>query len=837
MSSFSFNSVSLRGVPARLGRGLISTIGSLVVGGSIAAESPRSPEPLKLWYEQPAQVWNEALPIGNGRAGAMVFGGIAQERLQLNESTIWSGALQDARRAGAFRFLPEIRQLYFAGDKGKAEARLRREFLSPPPPGAYQPAADLWLDFFQAGNICGYRRELDLDQAIVRTAFRTDGVEMIREVWASAPHQLLVVRLTSAQAMAFRVRLTRTAGVVRTFAQDDCLTLEGQARHDQSGAGVEFVVKVKLLADSGSIRAESDELRVENAGAATLLVAMASNYDGEDPTSLCNERLARAASVLISALRSAHLADHQALFRRVNLSLGTAPDGFGALPTDTRLAHLRDGRPDPQLSTLFFQYGRYLLIASSRAGGLPANLQGLWNNDLNPPWYGGWHLNINTQMNYWLAESGALPECHEPLFDLIDRLRANGRKTAREVYGCRGFVLSHRTNAWLETDPNRGFTVWPGASAWLAAHLWEHYKFSGNRDFLARQAYPVMREAAEFFLDWLIMDPDTGRLVSGPSTSPENTYLLPDGAYTRLDMGPALDQQLIFELFSNVLAAAKELEIENSFVEATNSARERLARPEIGADGRLLEWSRPYPEREPNHRHLSHLYAVYPGADITPRTTPALAVAAAASLIGRAADVSPADGQSVNLSNIDTVGWSLAWKAGLWARLHNAEAAHITLQALLTHCALPNLTSSHPRKDQPPVFQIDGNLGGAAAVVEMLLQSHAQEIELLPALPDSWSSGSFSGLRARGGHTVSARWADGQLQSATIRSEAGGLCSLRAKVRFQILDDGNIIGSSVPAGADNIAQFDTAAGREYRIQPISSESHLKIRSGANHQYR
>jgi len=788
-----------------------------------------------LWYRQPAAKWAEALPVGNGRLGAMVFGGVERERLQLNESSIWSGRPGDYDRVGAYRHLPEVRRLLFAGKAREADAIVAKEFLGERPLGSYQPLGDLWLDFGAVATRVDYRRELDLTEAVARTSYRVGEVTFRREVFVSAPHQVVVVRLTSDRPgqIGFRARLARNladgtrdapgsipwdpsqlaAATVAVTGVDE-LELRGRVDDGKPTAGVGFVSRVKIRTEGGRVTPVGDALEVTGADAVTLLLVAATDYAGDDPAAACARQLAALAPVEFATLRAGHVADHRRYFDRVALSLGT--DDRRALPTDERLTRLRAGERDPGLAALFFHYGRYLLLGSSRPGGLPANLQGIWNDDLNPPWFGGWHFDINAQMNYWLAETAALSECHEPFFTMIDRLRVNGRKTARDVYGARGFVVAHRTNAWWFTSPVKGLNVWVPGAAWLCQHVWEHYRFTGDRAFLRDRGYPAMREAAEFFLDWLVPDPRTGLLVSGPSISPENNFLQ-NGEPVALAMGPAMDQQIVAELFDHCLAAAAELGIDDAFVRAVAEKRAQLAGPRIGPDGRLLEWLDEVPEREPGHRHMSHLYAVYPGDQITPRATPELAAAARASLAARLA--AGGDGK-VNVSDASNVGWSLAWNAGLWARLRDPARAHETFGALLHRAVFTNLLDGHPRKGRENVFQIDGNLAGAAALVEMLLQSHDGAIDLLPALPAEWSEGSFSGLRARGGSIVDARWSGGRLQMATLRTTTETAQVVRAPEAFTVRVGEREIARSRLEQGGHVVRFSAPAGVTCQIQRL-----------------
>jgi alpha-L-fucosidase 2 len=769
-----------------------------------------------LWYAQPAARWNEALPVGNGRIGAMVFGGVVRERLALNENSVWSGAPWAYDRVGAHRHLPEIRRLLFASQYAEAEALANKELLGERPLEAYQPLGDLHLEFAGHDGAAEYRRELDLDGGVARVSYRVGETKYRREIFVSEPDQILVVRLTCDRPgeLTFAVRLTRSEGAEVAILDDNTIELRGQADRGKPSAGVRFVAQARVILAGGKVSRREGVLRVEAADSVTLLIPMRTDYHGGEPGELAARDLTASSGRPLDQLSERHRREHQRLFKRVRLEL-PVDQALAVLPTDERLRRVRAGGRDEALLASYFHYGRYLLISSSRPspGNLPANLQGIWNEDLNPPWFSGWHLNINLQMNYWPAETANLSECHEPLFALIENLRANGGKTAREVYGARGFVAAHRTTAWWFTSPAKGLTVWPTGLAWLCQHLWEHYRFTLDRVFLSKRAYPLMREAAEFLLDWLVVDPATGRLVSGPSHSPENLFLA-DGNSRRnsLSMGPSMDQQIAAELFDNCLAAARILGLEDEFTREVREKRAQLAVTPIGADGRLLEWATPQQESEPGHRHLSHLYALYPGDYITPRTTPDLADAARKALEFR--ETSTEAARRSGTSAVSEIGWSLAWKAGLWARLADGERAHQNLHALLARATFPNLMDLYPVKDKPGVFQIDGNFGGTAAMVEMLLQSHTGDVLLLPALPAAWRTGSATGLRARGGFTVDQSWRDGVLTGAVIHSAHDGVCTVRSANSFRVGDQ-----RSRSDGGTHLVTFAAKSGARYQISP------------------
>ena len=754
----------------------------------------------ELWYDKWAEDWNEALPVGNGRIGGMVYGNPYYDTISLNEDSVWSGGYRERNNKSALENLKKVRELLFEEKISEAEDIVRDAFCGTPiNQRHYMPLGDFIIDQRGLGDIQNFKRSLDLETAVQSVEFSSNGINYTREVIASYPDNVLAVNIRADKKESINIRI-HIDGRDDYFdnnspvSDDEIFYYGGMGGED----GINFASYIKVIPTSGTVKRWGSYIKVEKCDEITILISCQTSYRYEDYKKEAKNDIERASKLSFDNIKERHIRDYKKYYDRVKLELEDNSEGKSVLPTDERLENIKNGGMDNKLIEFYYNFARYLMIAGSREGTLPLNLQGIWNKDMWPAWGCKFTININTEMNYWPAETAGLSELVTPLFDIIEKMRPNGRVTAREMYDCGGFVCHHNTDLWGDTAPQDLWmpgTQWPMGAAWLCLHIWEHYMFTKDKDFL-KEKYGTIKEASEFFADFLIENKN-GQLVTCPSVSPENTYLTESGQKGSLCIGPSMDSQIIYELFTAVIKASEILGIDFDYAEKLKSMRERLPKPEIGKYGQIKEWAVDYDEVEPGHRHISQLFALYPADMISVRKTPKLADAARATLNRR---LSHGGGHT---------GWSRAWIINLWARLGDGDKVYENIAALLSYSTNKNMFDNHPP------FQIDGNFGGAAGISESLLQSINQEIILLPALPNAWGNGSFENLKARGGFAVSCKWENSEFQEALIVSNCGETCRLVVNTPIKVFCGGEEISCKENDGA---VVFDTCIGKEYEVK-------------------
>jgi alpha-L-fucosidase 2 len=780
-----------------------------------------------LWYKQPAKDWNEALPLGNGRLGAMVFGRADTELIQLNEQTLWTGGPADLNpNPGSVKYLQPVRNALFSDSIAQAVGLLKK--MQGPDTEMYQPLGDITIKQLFNGEVSGYSRDLNISNATSTTKFTVTGVKYTREIFSSAPDQVIIIRLqaSKAKSLSFVVDVRHELNYEKSVTASKELVLKGKARitnderripkpliyEDAANCdGMRFQFRIKAVSPDGIVSNTDSSLIITNATEALLYVSAATSFngyekcpvkDGKDENALAIGYLQKALKKNYQQLLGAHTNDYFRYFNRLIFSLTDQP--APAIPTDQRLADYKTGKADPWLEEMYFQFGRYLLISSSRPGGIPANLQGIWNKEIRPPWRSNYTTNINLQMNYWMAEVCNLKEMTQPLIHHIQRMAKNGTATAKNYYNMRGWAVHHNSDVWAQTNPvgegngDPKWANWSLGSPWLSQHLYEYYRFTTDKKYLRDTAYPLMKSAAEFCLDWLVEK--DGKLLTAPSTSPENVYLHPNGFKGTVTIASAMDMEIIWDLFTNIIEAADILDIDKDFAGLLKEKRNKLNPLKIGKKGNLVEWYDDWDDEDPEHRHVSHLFGLHPGRQISPLIDATYAAA------GR---------KTLEVRGDGGTGWSKAWKINFWGRLLDGDHAYKMYQELLKTSTLNNLFDTHPP------FQIDGNFGATAGIAEMLIQSHLSGIQLLPALPAAWKNGHVKGLIARGNFEVEIWWKDGKLTKGYITSRAGGWCDLRTNEKIEMVNvsdrDAEYHKETVNGVEQHIISFGTSVGKKYEF--------------------